>query len=63
MNKGVIVLVIGILLLLVSLLADTFGFGNAGFGTRQIGGAVAGAVIAVIGLVMKSRGAKGGSAA
>jgi hypothetical protein len=51
-----IVLVIGIGLLVVSLLADVMGIGDdPGFGRQQTLGSVAGAAIAVIGLVLLGR--------
>jgi hypothetical protein len=47
---GIIVCVVGVIILLVSLLADAIGIGgSAGIGTYQIIGAVLGAVIAVVG--------------
>jgi hypothetical protein len=51
MNKAVVVLVIGVLLFLVSLTADTVGIGEGtGLGWKQITGAVVGVVIAAIGM-------------
>ncbi len=45
-------LVIGVLLFLVSLTADTTGFGEGmGVGWKQITGAVIGVVIAAIGMI------------
>ena len=48
---------------LVSLLADTLGFGSAGMGWKQIAGTVVGVVVAIIGGVMLSRGSAGGQSA
>ena len=50
--KDIILLVAGVVLLIVSLTADMIGIGgHAGFGMFQIGGIVAGVIIAVVGLV------------
>lgn len=50
-------LVIGVLLFLVSLTADTTGLGEGmGVGWKQITGAVIGVVIAAIGIVRLRRG-------
>jgi hypothetical protein len=54
-KKGLslIVIVVGIILLLVSLLADVLGIGGyPGIGFKQIIGAVVGAVITIIGFGM-----------
>ena len=63
MNKPLLILVLGVLLALVSLLADTLGFGSAGTGWKQIAGTVVGVVVAIIGGVMLSRGSAGGQSA
>lgn len=53
---GIVLLAVGVILLLVSLLADTIGIGGSStFGYKQILGAVAGAVVAVAGLVVMLR--------
>jgi hypothetical protein len=52
---GIALLVVGVLLLIVSLAADVIGIGLPGFGLKQIAGAVAGVVVAVIGFVLYSR--------
>ena len=53
---GIILLVVGVVLLLVSVFADQIGIGStAGFGYKQIAGSVAGIVIAIAGYVMMSR--------
>jgi len=50
---GTIVLVIGIAVVIVSATADITGLGKyAGFGYLQIAGAVAGVVIALVGLLV-----------
>lgn len=47
---GILVLVIGIIVLILSLLADVIGIGgSSGFGTRQIIGTIVGAVMAAVG--------------
>ena len=56
MNIAVVILVLGILLVVVSLLADTLGIGTAGMGWKQITGAVVGVIVAIIGGVLRSRG-------
>lgn len=48
---GVVLLVVGVLLVLVSAAADTLGIGGApGFGWKQITGVVAGVVTAALGV-------------
>lgn len=52
MNKGVVLLVVGVLVFLVCLAADSIGIGEGtGIGWKQITGAAAGVVIAAIGIV------------
>jgi hypothetical protein len=52
-TASIVVLVVGIVVLLLSLLADPIGIGGSpGFGRDQIGGAIVGAVVTVIGLVL-----------
>ena len=51
MNKAVVVLVVGVLIFLVSLTADSLGVGEGtGIGWKQITGAVVGVVIAAVGM-------------
>jgi hypothetical protein len=53
---GIIVLVVGLVVLAVSLLADPIGIGDAsGFGGDQIRGTIAGAIVTVVGLVLMLR--------
>ena len=53
-----IIVIIGGGLLVVSLLADVIGVGDdPGFGTQQMMGTIAGAVIAVLGLVVMKKAA------
>jgi len=53
---GIVLLVIGVIILLVSLLADTIGIGGAArFGYRQIAGAVVGVILAIVEYVFFSR--------
>ena len=59
MNKAVVILVIGILLALVSLLADAVGIGSGGIGWKQLTGTAVGLVVAIIGGVMLSRSGTG----
>jgi hypothetical protein len=50
---GLVVLVVGIVILVLSLVADLIGIGGGGvFGYRQIAGTVVGAVATVVGLVL-----------
>ena len=54
-KKGLslILVVIGIIILLVSLLADVLGIGGyPGIGYKQILGAIVGAVISIIGFIL-----------
>ena len=48
---GVAFLVVGVLLFLVALTADTLGLGSSpGLGMKQVAGAVVGVVIAAVGM-------------
>jgi hypothetical protein len=62
MNKPAILLVVGVLIFLVSLLADAFGIGEGtGIGWKQITGSFVGLVVAAIGIVQmgKNKGSSG----
>jgi hypothetical protein len=52
---GIALLAVGVILLIVSLVADVIGIGLPGFGLKQIAGTVAGVIVAVIGFVLYSR--------
>ena len=53
---GIVLLVVGVLLLIGSVAADAIGIGGAaGFGYKQIIGAVVGVIVAVVGFVLYSR--------
>ena len=53
---GIVLLVLGILVVLVSVMADPLGLGvSPMFGYRQIIGTVAGAIAAVVGLLLVLR--------
>jgi hypothetical protein len=54
---GVILIVAGIVLLLLSLTADLFGIGTSpgAFGWKQIVGVAVGAITAVVGLILALR--------
>jgi hypothetical protein len=52
---GIILLAVGVILLIGSLAADAVGIGAAGFGYKQIVGAVAGVIVAIVGFVLYSR--------
>jgi hypothetical protein len=53
---GIILLVVGIVLLVLSLTADMIGIGStAGFGYKQIAGSIVGVVVAIVGYVLMSR--------
>ena len=50
---SLILIVVGIIILLVSLLADVIGIGGyPGIGYKQIIGAIVGAVISIIGFIL-----------
>jgi hypothetical protein len=49
---GTVLLVVGIVILLLSLLAYPLGIGGPKFGPYQITGTIAGAIVAVVGLVL-----------
>ena len=53
---GIVLLVVGIIVLALSLLADSIGIGgSSGFGYKQIVGAVVGVVVVGAGLVVTIR--------
>lgn len=53
---GIVLLVIGVIILLLSLLANFIGVGSApGFGYKQITGTVVGVIVAIVGYVLFSR--------
>ena len=53
---GIVLLVVGAVLLIGSLAADAIGIGGAaGFCYKQIIGAVAGVIVAVVGFILYSR--------
>ena len=54
---GIVLLVVGIVILVLSLAADPLGIGggNVVFGPRQIAGTIVGVVVAVVGLVLRLR--------
>jgi hypothetical protein len=54
-TAGIVVLVVGIVILLLSLLADVLGIGTPGFRIQQIAGTVVGAVVTVVGLILTLR--------
>jgi hypothetical protein len=55
-RSTLILIGVGIVLLLVSLLADVLGIGGyPGIGFKQIAGAVVGAVIAIIGFIIRRK--------
>ena len=54
-TTGIVLLVVGIVVLLLSLLAYPIGIGGPTFGPYQIAGTIVGAVLAVIGLVLTLR--------
>ena len=52
MNKPAVFLVVGLVIFLVSLLADAFGIGEGtGIGWKQITGSIVGLAIAAFGIV------------
>lgn len=56
-TAGIVLLVVGIVILVVSLAADPLGLGggNVAFGPRQIAGTIVGAIVAVVGVVLRLR--------
>ncbi len=52
-KAGNILLVVGIIIFTLSPLADFLGFGEPGFGYKQTMGTIAGAIIFVVGLILK----------
>jgi hypothetical protein len=53
---GIVLLALGVLVVLVSVLADPIGLGGSpGFGFKQIVGTVAGAIAAIVGLILVLR--------
>ena len=53
---GIASLVVGVILVIGALVADAIGIGGAaGFGYKQIIGAVVGVIVAVVGFVLYSR--------
>jgi hypothetical protein len=53
---GIALIVVGVVLIIVSLVADRIGIGAAsGFGYKQIIGAIVGVVVAIIGFIYYSR--------
>jgi hypothetical protein len=53
---GIVVLVVGIIVLLVSVFAYPIGLGGPGFGPKQIAGTIVGAIVAIVGLTLVLRG-------
>jgi len=52
-TAGIVLLVVGIVILVLSLAADSIGIGgSAGFGPYQIVGAVVGAIVTIVGLIL-----------
>jgi hypothetical protein len=52
---GIVLLVIGVVILILSLAADPLGIGggNVVFGPRQIAGTVVGVIVLVVGLLLR----------
>ncbi len=54
---GIVLLLVGVVVFVLALAADVIGIGGyPGFGSSQIAGIVAGAIAAVVGLVLTRRG-------
>ena len=54
---GIVLLLVGVVVFVLALAADVIGIGGySGFGSSQIAGIVAGAIAAVVGLVLTRRG-------
>ena len=55
-RSGVIMLVVGIIVLVISLTADLIGIGRApGMGKNQILGAIVGAIVTIVGLLTRQK--------
>ena len=56
-TAGIVLLVVGIVIFVVSLAADSLGLGgsNVVFGPQQIAGTIVGAIVAIVGLVLRLR--------
>jgi hypothetical protein len=52
---GIVLLVVGVILVILSLIADMIGIGIPGFGLKQIAGVIIGAIIAIAGFVLNSK--------
>lgn len=52
---GIILLIIGIIIIIVSVLADLTGIGHGTFGTKQIIGAIVGVIIAGAGVFLMAK--------
>ena len=53
---GIICLIVGIIVLILSLIADPVGIGGAvGFGWKQIVGAIVGIIFGIVGLILSFR--------
>ncbi|HEB30507.1 MAG TPA: hypothetical protein ENI15_06485 [Spirochaetes bacterium] len=48
-TAGIVIFIVGIIVIIVFALADIIGIGGGSFGPRQIGGTIAGVVIAAVG--------------
>lgn len=52
-TAGIILLVVGIIVLVLSLVLDLIGLGRTpGFGWNQIAGTIVGAIVAIVGVVL-----------
>ncbi len=61
-NRGVILLVVGVLLFLVSLTANYLGIGSyPGIGWKKMSGMAVGVVIAALGMIELRRTSRGGA--
>ncbi len=55
-TAGIILLVVGIVILVLSLALDAIGIGRTpGFGWYQIGGIIVGAIVTIVGAVLASK--------
>lgn len=53
---GVVLLIAGVVVLIVSVVADAIGLGSSpGFGYRQVAGAAAGVIAAIVGVILRRR--------
>ncbi len=52
-TTGIVWFIVGIVILVMSIFADSIGFGvSHGFGYKQIAGTIAGVIVTIVGLIL-----------